>query len=68
MSDPKTQLSPDSLTAASKDASIELSEGELSKVTGGDKIKASVNDITFGVQKDKMASANKNSDAVKALL
>jgi hypothetical protein len=30
--------------------------------------KTKVNDVTFGVQKDKMQSANKNSDAVKSLL
>lgn len=57
MSDPKTQKSstPDSLTKASKDAGIALAESELEKVSGG-------------VQKDKMASANKQSEAVRGLL
>ena len=37
MSDPKIQPStPDSLTKASKDAGIALSESELSKVSGGE--------------------------------
>lgn len=69
MSDPKIQnpSTPDSLTRTSKDASIELSETELSKVTGGETVKTS-NSITFGVQKDKMQSANKNADAVRGLL
>jgi hypothetical protein len=37
MSDPKIQKpsTPDSLTKASKNASVELSEGELNKVAGG---------------------------------
>jgi type VI protein secretion system component Hcp len=41
MSDPKNQKpsTPDSLTKASKAASIELSEGELKQVAGGQKNK-----------------------------
>ena len=32
------------------------------------KLITSVNDVTFGVQKDKMQSANKNAEAVRSLL
>ncbi|MBX3170576.1 MAG: hypothetical protein KF760_24425 [Candidatus Eremiobacteraeota bacterium] len=32
------------------------------------KLLNSINDITFGIQKDKQASANKHSEAVKGLL
>jgi hypothetical protein len=41
MSDPKNQKpsTPDSLTKASKAASIELSEAELKQVAGGQKVK-----------------------------
>lgn len=43
MSEPKTQKpsTPDTLTKAGKDASIELSESELNKVHGGSKVKTS---------------------------
>jgi len=69
MSDQKSQKAsaPDSLTNAGKDASIELSESELNKVAGGELLKAN-NSVTFGVQKDKMASANKNAEQVRGLL
>jgi bacteriocin-like protein len=66
MSKTEKPSSPDSLTKTSEAASVELSESELSKVSGGETVK--INNITFGVQKDKMQSANKNADAVKALL
>lgn len=32
------------------------------------KMMTSINDITFGITKDKMAQANKNSEATRALL
>jgi bacteriocin-like protein len=51
---------------------LELSEEDLAQVNGGvDNVKdppAPKKDITFGVQKDKMQSANKNAEAVKGLL
>jgi hypothetical protein len=56
MSNPKPST-PDSLTKTGKNASIELSESALQEVSGGQ-----------GVQKDKMQSANKQSDAVRGLL
>ena len=37
-------------------------------VTSISQLITTINDITFGVQKDKMQSANKNSDAVRGLL
>lgn len=46
---------------------IELTENELAQAVGGTD-NSSVNGATFGAQKDKMASANKNATAVKALL
>lgn len=48
----------------------ELSESELSAVAGGTGPgqKVSINSITFGVQKDKMQSANKQADAIRKLL
>jgi hypothetical protein len=48
---------------------LELSEDDLEQVNGGtDKVVKGTTSPTFGVQKDKMASANKNADAVKGLL
>lgn len=54
----------------SQKPSDELSEDELSAVAGGTEPspKVSINSITFGVQKDKMQSANKQADAIRKLL
>ena len=57
----------DELLESGPAGTVELRESELDQVVGG-KGTTSINDITFGVQKDKMASANKNTEAVKALL
>jgi hypothetical protein len=61
MSDPKTQKpsTPDSLTMASKNAGIELSESELSKVAGGETLK-----ITQDVTVNKAKTADKNFQAM----
>jgi bacteriocin-like protein len=57
MSQPKTEKpsTPESLTKTGQGARVELSETELNTVSGG-------------VRKDKMTSANKQSEAVKGLL
>ncbi len=61
MSDSKSQKpsSPDSLTKAGKNASIELSESELSKVAGGETIK-----INQSVSTNKAKSADKAFQAM----
>lgn len=59
------ETKPDQLLETGPSGQIELSEQDLDKVAGG---KGNINDITFGVQKDKMQSANKNAEAVKSLL
>jgi hypothetical protein len=61
MSDPKTQKpsTPDSLTKSGKDAGIELSESELSKVAGGETFK-----ITQDVTVNKAKTADKNFQAM----
>ncbi len=64
MSDPKSQKpsSPDSLTKAGKNAGIELSESELSKVAGGEthKIGQTTQDVTV----NKAKTADKNFQAM----
>jgi|UPI000489E68B hypothetical protein len=61
MSDPKTQKpsTPDSLTQASKNASVELSESELSKVAGGEALK-----VTQDVTVNKAKTADKAFQAM----
>jgi hypothetical protein len=55
----------------------ELTDSDLEAVTGGwfrsfavaaKTTKASINDLTFGVQKSKTHSADKNAEAVRSLL
>ena len=58
------------LTPATQQQQIQL---ELRRADENDranvsKLLTTINDITFGVQKDKMQSANKNSEAVRSLL
>lgn len=47
---------------------LELRKSDENDRANVSKLLTSINDITFGVQKDKQASANKNSDQVKGLL
>lgn len=58
------------MSEQSQKPSDELSEDELSAVAGGTEPspKVSINSIAFGVQKDKMQSANKQADAIRKLL
>jgi len=54
----------------SQKATDELSEDELAAVAGGTEPspKVNINDVTFGIQKNKMPSANKTAEAIKSLL
>lgn len=47
---------------------LELRKADENDRANVAKLLTSINDITFGIQKDKQSSANKNSDAVKGLL
>lgn len=47
---------------------LELRKADENDRANVAKLLTSINDITFGIHKDKMASANKNSDQVKGLL
>jgi hypothetical protein len=49
---------------------VELTEEDLAQVAGGTDAAplVSINKITFGIQKDKMQSANKNAEAIRSLL
>jgi len=47
---------------------LELRKADENDRANVAKLLTSINDITFGVHKDKTASANKNSDAIKGLL
>ncbi|MBN9391237.1 MAG: hypothetical protein J0I20_24625 [Chloroflexi bacterium] len=48
---------------------LEMSEDDLEQVNGGtDSVVKNTSGTTFGVQKDKMKSANKNAEQVKGLL
>lgn len=47
---------------------LELRKSDENDRANVAKLLTSINDITFGVHKDKTASANKNSDAIKGLL
>lgn len=60
---------PDELLAQGSNAAVELTETDLDNASGASpKLLTSINDITFGIQKDKMQSANKNAEAVRGLL
>lgn len=47
---------------------LELRKADENDRANTAKLLTSINDITFGIQKDKQTSANKNSEAVKGLL
>jgi hypothetical protein len=47
---------------------LELKKADENDRANVAKLMTSINDITFGIQKDKMASANKNSESARALL
>ena len=47
---------------------LELKKADENDRANVAKLMTSINDITFGISKDKQASANKNSEACKALL
>ncbi len=47
---------------------LELRKADENDRANVAKLLTSINDITFGIQKDKQTSANKNSDAIKGLL
>ena len=47
---------------------LELKKADENDRANVAKLMTSINDITFGIHKDKTASANKNSEAAKALL
>ena len=47
---------------------LELIKADQNDRANVAKLMTSINDITFGIQKDKMQSANKNSEAARALL
>lgn len=49
--------------AAESENTLEMSEEDLEQVNGG--TDNTISSPTYGVQKDKMASANKNAKAVK---
>jgi hypothetical protein len=47
---------------------LELRKADENDRANVAKLLTSINDITFGIQKDKMASANKNAEGVRGLL
>lgn len=47
---------------------LELRKADENDRANLGKLLNSINDITFGIQKDKQSSANKQSDAVRGLL
>jgi len=47
---------------------LELRKADENDRANVAKLLTSINDITFGIQKDKMQSANKNSEATRSLL
>lgn len=47
---------------------LELRKADENDRANVAKLLTSINDITFGIQKDKQTSANKNSEAIKGLL
>jgi len=47
---------------------LELRKADENDRANVAKLMTSINDITFGIQKDKMASANKNSEQARSLL
>ena len=47
---------------------LELRKADENDRANVAKLLTSINDITFGIQKDKMQSANKNAEATRSLL
>lgn len=47
---------------------LELRKADENDRANVAKLLTSINDITFGIQKDKMTSANKNAQATRGLL
>lgn len=47
---------------------LELRKADENDRANVAKLLTSINNITFGIQKDKMGSANKNSEGVRGLL
>lgn len=47
---------------------LELQKADQNDRANAAKLLTSINDISFGVSKDKLQSANKNSEAVKGML
>ena len=47
---------------------LELRKADENDRANVAKLLTSINNITFGIQKDKMQSANKNSEATRSLL
>ena len=47
---------------------LELRKADENDRANVAKLLTSINDITFGIQKDKIQSANKNSESIKGLL
>ncbi len=47
---------------------LELRKADENDRANVAKMLTTINDITFGIQKDKMQSANKNSEATRSLL
>jgi Spy/CpxP family protein refolding chaperone len=47
---------------------LELIKADQNDRANVAKLMTSINDVTFGIQKDRMQSANKNSEAGRALL
>ena len=51
-----------------KQTQLELKKADENDRANQAKLMTSINDITFGIQKDKMQSANKNSESARSLL
>jgi molybdenum-dependent DNA-binding transcriptional regulator ModE len=51
-----------------KQTQLELKKADQNDRANEAKLMTSINDITFGIQKDKMQSANKNSESARSLL
>lgn len=51
-----------------RQTALELRKADENDRANVAKLMTSINDITFGIQKDKMTSANKNTEAVRGML
>lgn len=68
MDEQMTQTDQRQAQSTQRQTQLELRKADENDRANVAKLMTSINDITFNIQKDKMSSANKNSESARALL